>query len=907
MVEHSSLVNLATWHQRAYDVREEDRATQLAGLAFDASIWEVWPYLISGASIHIPDDDTVADPSALMAWLVAQEITLSFLPTPLAEVALGQQWPSGIRLRALLTGGDKLHKRPSPDLPFVLINHYGPTENTVVTTCATVPAQDETFAAPPIGRPIDNTQAYVLDRNLLPVPMGVPGELLIGGDSLALGYLKQPGLTAERFLPNPFSAAPGARMYSTGDIVRHLPDGNLEFLGRKDHQVKIRGFRIELGDIEAALGHHKAVREAVVVAREDLPGEKRLVGYVVAHRETPVTATELRTYLKERLPDYMAPASFVMLDSLPLTPNGKIDRRALPRTDHERPEQQKSFVAPRSAAEQTLAEIWTQVLHVDRVGVEDNFFELGGDSILGVQLIARANQAGLRLTPRQLFQHQTVAELAAVAGTAVAVESQQGPVTGRLPLTPIQAWFFEQDYPEPHHFNQAILLEVRRHVDADSLREVVRQILLHHDSLRLRFSRSDSGWTQQIAPPGDDAPFTRVELTHLSNQERAEVIESYCSSVQASLNLSDGPLVRVALIETGPGKPGRLLMAIHNLAVDGVSWRILLSDIQSAYEQLERGEPIRLPAKTTSYKAWAERLAEYAQSRKLRDEAGYWLSDSRMRAPRMAIDFAGGENTEASAREVKVSLSAEETWKLLHEALEAYHTEINDVLLAALALAYDGWAGARSLLVDIEGHGREEIVEGVDLSRTVGWFTTIFPVRLEIEGATSHGEVLRAVKQQLRQIPDRGIGFGLLRYLSKEPEIVKKLRDLPRAQMNFNYLGQFDQALSESALFKIATESTGLLRSPKEARPYLIEVNAIVVEGRLQLIWIYSENLHRRETVERFAQLFIDELRSLIENSGRAQEKAYTASDFPLASLDELELSKLFNKLDEIDSPDPGE
>ncbi|HEX2326280.1 MAG TPA: amino acid adenylation domain-containing protein, partial [Chloroflexota bacterium] len=540
-VPHAGLTNLVFWHQRAFGLTPEDRATQVASPAFDAATWELWPYLACGASVHVPDEETRAAPEALRDWLVAQGITVSFLPTPLAEAVLALPWPPASALRLLLTGGDALRRPPPAGLPFDLINNYGPTEYSVVTTSGYVPPAGadqppgRADQPPGIGRPIANTQVYVLDRRRQPVPAGVPGELYVGGDGLARGYLGRPGLTAARFVPHPF--VPGARLYRTGDLVRWVAEGDaldggpgggaggqLEFLGRLDQQVKIRGFRIEPGEVEATLATHPQVREVVVVA-QDRPGsaDKRLVAYVVLQRagaspeapdaldalDSPEARRQalpsLRAYLQERLPAYMVPGAFVALDALPLTPNGKLDRKALPAPEtagagadghgDEEADGAPTPVPPRTAAETTLAGIWAEVLGLPlaRVGVEDNFFALGGDSILSIQVVARATRAGLRLTPRQLFQHQTVAELAAVAGTAPAVQAEQETLTGPVPLTPIQRWFFEQDLPAPQHWNQAHVVTAPRPLRPDLLRAAVGHVLEHHDALRLRFRRTPQG------------------------------------------------------------------------------------------------------------------------------------------------------------------------------------------------------------------------------------------------------------------------------------------------------------------------------------------------------------------------------------------------------------------------------
>ncbi|MGH7825280.1 MAG: amino acid adenylation domain-containing protein [Candidatus Binatia bacterium] len=818
-IQHAGVANLMAWLQRVHGVTPDDRATLVASPAFDASVWELWPYLAAGASVHIVDEEILMSPPKLLQWFGAKDISISFLPTPLAEAVLEEPWPSGLALRALLTGGDKLHRSPRKTLPFRFVNKYGPTENSAVTTWAPVATGTETDIPPPIGRPIANNQVYLLDRYLNPVPIGICGELFIGGDGLARGYLNRPELTSEKFVPNPFSDQPGTRLYRTGDLARYLPDGNIEFLGRIDHQVKIRGFRIELGEIEVTLGQHPAVREVVVLAREDAGRDKRLVAYVVPNQDLSFSTSELRNFLKNKLPEYMVPASFVMLEALPLTPNGKVNRSTLRAPGGAGPELEISFVAPSTPVETILERIWSEMLKLKRVGVHDNFFELGGDSILSLQIIARANQAGLRLTPKQFFQHQTIAELAAVAGATPAIHAEQDVVTGPVPLIPIQHWFFEQELPEPNHWNTAMLLEARQALDPALLARVMRHLLGHHDALRLRFTHGESGWQQFNAAPDPGAPFSRVDLSTVPESEQGPLMEATAAELQASLNLLEGPLLRVALFELGADKPSRLLIIIHHLAVDGVSWRILLEDLETAYRQINHGESIQLSPKTTSFKLWAARLTEYAQSAVLQKELDYWLARPWTRFSPLPVDFPEGRsrNTVASARRVSVCLSVEETRTLLQEVPEIHHAQINDVLLTALVRAFSRWTGSPSLLVDLEAHGREEIYEEVDLSRTMGWFTTIFPVLLSLEEPCHPGEALKSIREQLGRIPNRGIGYGSLRFLSRDAAVAAMLKRLPQPEVSFNYLGQFDQVFTETSLFRLTKDGSGPATAGRDA------------------------------------------------------------------------------------------
>ncbi|MBE8997966.1 amino acid adenylation domain-containing protein [Nostoc sp. LEGE 12447] len=892
-IEHRGLLNLVFWHQQAFAVSSFDRVTQVAGVAFDACGWEIWPYLMAGASIHFPDDETRLYPEQMRDWLLSKAITISFLPTPMAEKVLSLNWPANAALRTLLTGGDQLHQYPSTSHPFEVVNNYGPTENTVVATSGTVPKRQQAYLPPAIGRAIANTQVYILDSLLQPVPIGVTGELYIGGESLARGYLHRPDLTAERFIRNPF--APEGRLYRTGDLVCYQADGNIEFLGRIDHQVKIRGFRIELSEIEATLTQHPQVRDAVAIAREDIPGVKSLAAYIIPELTQP-TSNELRLFLKSKLPNYMVPASFTFLEVLPITPNGKVDRRALPVPEFDSDEF-TSFVSPHTHTQEVLAKIWRDVLVLKQVGIHDNFFELGGDSIISMQIIAKANQAGLKLTPKQLFQHQTIAELATVAGIINSVQSEQGLVTGVVPLTPILHWFFEQNLPQPHHFNQSFLLEVPANLQPELLEQALQKLLSHHDALRLRFVQQDGQW-QQYNSDASDVSLGIADLSYLPPAEQLKAIAIRADEAQRTLNLADGPLMRVVLFHLG-NSPGRLLIVIHHLAVDGISWRILLEDLSEAYKQLEVGKSIQLPAKTTSFKDWAIRLQDYARSQELHSQLDYWLDSMQFPIAPLPLDYAAvaQDNTVASSQIVSVYLSVEQTRALLQDVPGAYNTQINDVLLTALVQTFTRWTSSYSLLIDLEGHGREDLFDDVDLSRTVGWFTSIFPVLLQLEDRNDPGEVLKSVKEQLRRIPNRGIDYGILRYLSPNESDRNQLQAFPKAEVSFNYLGQFDQTQLATLEWKFAHESSGSIHSPKGQRRHLLSVDGLVVEGKLKLEWQYSEHFHSWATVENLANEYIEALETIITHCLSPEAGGYTPSDFPEVEFSQEALDELLAEI----------
>jgi amino acid adenylation domain-containing protein/non-ribosomal peptide synthase protein (TIGR01720 family) len=900
---------------------------QFAPISFDAATFEIWGCLLNGGKLVIFPAKK-ASLEELGQVIEQYQITTLWLTAGLFHLMVDEKIDALKPLHQLLAGGDILSvSHVQKFLQTVencqLINGYGPTENTTFTCCYQIPKSLSPAFSVPIGRPIANTQIYILDQYLQPVPVGVPGELHIGGAGLARGYLNRPELTNEKFIPNPFVGAglvnnlcpeqttsgqnppPNSRLYKTGDLVRYLPDGNIEYLGRIDNQVKIRGFRIELGEIEAILSQHPQVQTAVAIVREDTPGDKRLVAYIVAPAEATPATNELRQYLKAKLPEYMVPSAFVILEALPITPNGKVDRRALP-IPESRSGIEVKLVAPRTPEEKTLTQIWTQVLGVEQIGIHDNFFELGGDSILSIQIITKARQAGLELSVKQLFTNQTIAQLAAVAKTSKAIQIAQEPVTGAVKLTPIQQWFFEQNLTNPHHFNQSWIFTVPADFQVEHLEPIWEQLLIHHDALRLRFTQTESGWEQTHATPNQRITLSSFDLSTVSESEWQNAIESTANTLQASLNLEEN-LVQVAHFKGGENKEGRLLIVIHHLVVDGVSWRILLEDFQTAYQQLSQNQAIQLLPKTTSFKAWVQQLSTYAQyaygtltrTDVLSSQTAYWLRESYTSVSPIPVDYHQGENTIASAQNVSVSLSEVETQALLQDVPKAYKTQINDVLLTALVLVLSKWTNSNSVLFNLEGHGREDIIEGVDLSRTVGWFTTIFPVVMQLENTNklNLGEVLKSVKEQLRSIPNKGIGYGLLRYLSENQDIQSQIKNLKEAEISFNYLGQFSQLFNQSSLLQLANESSGNYSCLQNLRSHLLDINAIITNERLHIDWTYSSNLHYSSTIEKIATDFVTTLRELIAHCLSPENGGYTPSDFPLIKLTQPELDRVLAKL----------
>ncbi|MBB4637949.1 non-ribosomal peptide synthetase [Longimicrobium terrae] len=893
-----------TVHQPDYvTLGATDRVAQSANLSFDASIFEVWAPLVNGACSVGVDRDVLLDTAAYASALRQRGITHAFITTQLFNRHVRQMPEIFAPLAAVLFGGEQVDADAvriclRGGAPGRLLHMYGPSEDTVYATAHHVTAVDDDAATVPIGRPIAATRAYVLDAHGLLCGIGVPGELYVAGEGVAAGYVGRPELTAERFAVDPF-AADGSRMYRTGDRVRWLENGTLEFMGREDDQVKVRGFRIEPGEVEAALRAHELVREAFVHAPRQPGGERRLVAYVAGEDGDTLEAADFRTFLRTRLPDYMVPSVFVALDALPLTPNGKVDRKRLPDADTVRTERAATAAAaggvdaPRDEAERVLCELWAEVLRLEHVGIHDNFFALGGDSILSIQIIARAAQRGVRVTPRQMFIHQTVAELAAVAAAAQEPLAEQDVVAGPLPLTPVQRWFLGQELPDPAHFNLALLLEMRDVSRAEDVQAAVAAVMAHHDALRLRFRRGEQGWTAENAGVDGPLPFERIDLSAVPADRVDDEVAARASALQTSLDLADGPLVRFALLDLGAGRASRLLMIAHHLVVDAISLGLLMADLESAYRQIARGAEVRLPAKTTSFRQWAETLEAHARSAAAGDELPFWTSQGGASAlPR----DGEGKNTEAAAERITVQLDEEQTRALLQEVPPVYGTQINDALLAALAMAFHAWTGAGDLRIDLEGHGREDLFEGVDLSRTAGWFTAIYPVRLALPATGDPGDTLKSVKEQLRAVPSRGLGYGLLRWMADE-ETRRTLAAIPAPEVSFNYLGQMDGGAAGESLFTQLHADVGPTRGPAGARSHLIGVDALVAEGRLHVTWAFAPGVHRPETVERLAAGYLDALRTLIAHCRDPQAGGFTPSDFDLAGLDQGGLDALMAQL----------
>ncbi len=893
MLHHRGLTNLVWAQTRGFGVDDHARVLQFASFSFDASVSEIFMALYPGGVLVLSPRETLLSPPDLLNLLRQQRITVVTLPPSLLAVLEPQPLPD---LETVISAGEactwEVVDRWAPGRRFV--NAYGPTEATIGPTYAIVTSDDARTASVPIGRPIPNVQVHILDDALEPTPIGVPGELCIGGVGVARGYLARPDLTAEKFIPDPFSQQPGARLYRTGDLGRFLADGRIEYLGRRDQQVKVRGHRVELGEIEAALIQHPEIKDVAVVApREER--STRLVAYFLPQGDVAPIGDVLREFVRERLPDYMIPSQFIPLDSFPLTPSGKVDRMRLAQMEVEAPAGRQDYEPPRTELEQILARIWKDVLQLERVGRFDDFFELGGDSIMSIQVVGKARQIGLALAPRHFFQFPTLAAMAAAVAQRRPSMAAPEAVTGQAPLAPIQHWFFEHFSQRPHHWNTSMMLEIHGALDADVLAQAARALQEHHHALRLRFTQQQDRWLQYLTEDPQDEPFVVVDLEEVEDDKLSQTIEDHATRLQASLNILTGPVFRVVFFNPGAGRPARLLFIFHHLTIDGISWRIILEDFMLLYRQLDRGRTPRLPAPTTSFLLWARRLHEYAQTKEVRDELDFWLQLKDVAPARLPAENPQGDNTFGDAENLTVSLDAKQSHRLLTELPARTGVKTNEALLTALVRWLGRYNEGNQWLIEMRGHGREDIFPELDISRTIGWFTTSFPVMLRLDRGASVAEQVQQTRSLLENLPNSGIGYGLLRYLHEDELVRRQMSTIPAPEISFNYFGVFGSrsqhhgvdarrgkrsgrltALMTQARktlssviprrMRMAEEKVGPEQDPASTRASAISIITIVSEGELHIRFVYSRKQYRRETIQQWAEQYEQEIVQLLSH-----------------------------------------
>ncbi|WP_407937580.1 amino acid adenylation domain-containing protein [Mycolicibacterium novocastrense] len=858
--------------------------SQWHSLVFDVSVWEIWGALLHGGRLVVVPESVASSPMDLHNLLITEKVSV-LCQTPSAA---GMLSPEGLESTTLIVAGEAcptelVDRWAAGDR--VMINAYGPTEATIYAAMSTPLVANSGVA--PIGSPVPQAALFVLDQWLRPAAEGVVGELYVAGAGVAAGYVNRGGLTASRFVACPFGE-PGGRMYRTGDLVRWGEDGQLQYLGRADEQVKIRGYRIELGEIQAALAKLDGVDHAAVIAREDRPGDKRLVGYITGTADP----AELRGALAQRLPAYMVPTAIVVLETLPLTVNGKLDKRALPAPEYR--STAADYRAPSTQVEEILAGIYAEVLGVDRVGVDDSFFDLGGDSILSMQVVGRARAAGLVCRPRDIFVEQTVARLAAVAkvvgGEAAVIDEGIGPVVA----TPIMRWLQEVEGPVDE-FNQTLIVQAPAAVTETDVEVVLQALLDRHATLRLYVDDDGAGeWS-----------FTVPKPETVNARDYLHVVDALTDEALVGARKRLNPGAGAMLSAVWVASTNQLVLMLHHLAVDGVSWRILLEDLNIAWVQHHSGQPIELPVGGTSFQHWANLLAEHAQRPEVVAHTETWR---RVEAAPAVLPAVQPEiDTYATAGQLSVPLDVDTTRRLLGEVPSAFHAGVQDILLIAFGLAWTEFLGATEtpIGIDVEGHGRvEDLAADVDLSRTVGWFTTKSPVALSVDGVSwdqvtsgdaALGALIKDAKEQLRALPD-GLTYGLLRYLN--PDVELSGRD---PVIGFNYLGRLGAGAGDLGedLWQLSEDSFALSEAVSAvAMPLMhtVELNAGTVdtdEGpRLQAAWTWAPSALDRDQVERLSRLWFEALAGIsahVRNGGGG----LTPSDLAPARLTQQQIDEL--------------
>ncbi len=901
MIEHRNVVRLFFNDRALFDFTDKDVWTMFHSYCFDFSVWEMYGALLYGGKLIVIPKHIARDTAEYLKVLEQEKVTV-LNQTPSAFYRLIEEDEKAgkceLSIRHVIFGGEALMpgmlKRFNEKYPKTkLINMYGITETTVHVTYKEITEEDIRQNISNIGKPIPTLTAYIMDKNAKLLPIGVPGELCVGGEGVCRGYLRRPELTAEKFITNMFAQNPletEEKLYRSGDLVRMLPDGNMEYMGRIDQQVKIRGHRIELGEIESRLLKYEGIKETIVIARKDEEQNNYLCAYIVLDKEQnqdkSLTVTELRQHLDKELPDYMIPSYFIQLEKLPLTSNGKVDRKALPEPDGNI-STGAEYEAPTNEIEEILVNIWQEVLRIKQIGIQDNFFAMGGDSIKVIQASTRLLRYGMTIENKYIFKYQTISSLAPHV-KKISREIYQGIVEGEVILTPIQRWYFENYGMNGQPYNHGIMLFRKDGFNQAVLQKVLEKVLEHHDVLRMVFREVD-GEIKQYNMGMEESLFKMniVELT--DSEDYIRQIQEEAEKTQQSIDLQNGPLFKAVLFKTNQGD--HLQIVMHHLIVDGVSWRIILEDMTSAYEQAEKNEEIVFPQKTDSYKLWTEKLYEYANSRKVLKELEYWKQIDGTPVKALPKDYIQDNICHDADGSIAITFTKEETHTLLSNVNKAYNTEINDILLIALGMAISDWTNESKVAIWMEGHGREEIIKEIDIKRTVGWFTSIYPFILDMSKKEDIGYQIKIIKEELRKVPEKGIGYSILKYMTDKKVMGENVFKLT-PKIIFNYLGQFDTD-SYAGSFGQSEISPGNGMGKNNKRLEDIDISGTVKDGRLSMSFSYSQKEYKKSTIQKVADNYKRRLKEIMTICTGLKESELTPSDFGSKTLSIEGLNKI--------------
>ena len=904
-ITHGSLSAYVSSMQAELGITISDRYLHTASFAFSSSVRQMFVTLCSGASVILAKQEEIWDPVLLIKTICDTQATvMDVVPSYVigclsvfeSSAKLHTYFVESNCLRLVLTASEPLHTNIAAKWQFFLhsarlVNMYGQTETTgIVSTYPIQEGAELASAIVPLGSPIRNTAILILDRWLQPVPHGVVGEICIAGLGLARGYLHHPDLTAERFIPHPLGA-PGERLYRTGDLGRRRSDGVLEYVGRADHQVKVRGYRVELGEIEARLTERPDVKECVVVGHSEERGGVTLVAYIVTGSGGSLEGGDLRDYLRLQLPEYMVPSVYEFVARLPRTPNGKIDRKALPapcRDTVARP----VHAEPTTAVEQVLVEIWQQVLGIDRVSIYDNFFELGGDSIRSIQVVSKARQKGLTLSTRDLFLYQEIADLAShVVVDDDSTESQHA-VTGEVGLTPLQHWYFRKFDPKRHLHTVEVLLKSTMRIDPELATKAVGAVYAHHDALRSYF-QIDEGLHQYCGGLEGTLPFSVTSIDTPAPGNELHVLMQHAEIARSRIDVLEGPLFYVTLFQDSVTQEDYLHLIAHRLIIDAVSWRIIIEDLQSAYEHLLIGELPSFGPKSTSLQTWIATLTNLAHSPAAIAELDYWRQQQDL--TRFPIDFDSPDSRSDFSVAVVTEMDVAQTSDLVYKVTSNFHIDVEELLLIVVIYSLFEHAGSLSIVLEMEKHGRSLSGLPVDVGRTVGWMANRFPVRFSRQANEGLRDVIRHIKEQYRRVPSDGIGYGALACYRQDTALWDE-ESTPR--ILFSYLGHFNSAPPSSAPPRFGAVSTHIHNSADAPNPYSLNIVSAIEAGRLKINWGYCSAHYREKTIRDIAKLCEWNFEQIIHMSNSPTvENTYTSSDFPLANLDTVKLNQFLSSL----------
>lgn len=839
LIEHRNVVNMWVTYQETFALSDKDTVLQFANISFDQAVGDIFPALCNGAALCIVPKHLTYDMEQLQKYIDRNNVTTASLTPKLIDGLCVDALPT---LRLLESGGEagSLESLKKWAERVEVLNTYGPTESTVNATSFRVNTDSTSIS---IGRPIANTKVYLLNEMEL-CGIGIPGELCIAGDGLARGYLNQPELTDKKFIKNPFGEG---KLYRTGDLARWQPDGNIEYLGRiDDEQVKVRGYRIELGEIESVLRKQSNIADAVVIVKE-VGNDDILCAYLIAEKGQELSIPQIKEAVREEVTEYMIPAFMIQIDEFPLTINGKLDKTRLPEPDML---ESLNYVPPSNKTEQAIVDVFEEILGISPVGIEDSFFELGGDSIKAIKAVSKLREKGYKLSFAALMYQQTPRKIGEnIQMGEVNQVYEQGEINGASPLTPIQLEFFNKNHVVPNHYNQALMLRSDEPFDIPSLKTAITEIIKHHDALRNVYD----GQRQITLSTEESKLYDWYEKDYTKVQDVSKEIEYASDKLQASIDLATGPLVKVGLFHSDSGD--HLLICVHHLVIDGVSWRILLEDLFSGYRQIQETGKITLPMKTASYKEWANALTQYAKSEVLSDEIAYWknISDKS----NSTETFKSTQTASGQYKNKVVKVDSETTKKLLLEAGKTYKTEINDLLLASLTIAVKEWRNSKYLTIEMEGHGRETIDREIAIDRTVGWFTSVYPIILETKDTVE--ESILEAKQTLKQVPNHGIGYGILRYLGEHSGLEMS------AAITFNYLGELDNEIDRIEGISMSGMPLGRSMSEKNSSGMGLSLNGAVLNGQLEFDIIYDTGLYTDEDAQTLVLAYERAIKDVVE------------------------------------------